>query len=455
MTLGKKIALGFGVLIFISAALGVMAVVTMRSAQNTARLMATEYVPESAIASDLQASLLHVQLFVRSYGLTAEDTYLEEARTSLVELHKLQQTAQKLAVEHPNLVKLRDHLQTFDPALKKYEELISQTQAKNKDIQTSRDRMNKSAADFLSNTDKLAESQRERLEQEMKSFSEVGKLQERLRKLSLTRDIRGEGDAARVVAFKAQALRDVKLMDDGLKHFEVMDRKFDELLATLKVQEDITELNKVKTDAHEYRDAMKAIVSDTLALNEIAKTRWEQAQLVDRISSETQAAGTQRTMDAAHSSARALASASWMLVVGLVAAIITGGLVAFFIIRGTTRVLSTVTDTISSGAEQTASAAGQVSAASQSLAEGASEQAASLEETSSSLEEMSSMTKRNAENALHAKETAARTRQSADTGADQMKTLLASMDAIKAASEDITKILKNSMRLRSKPIFWP
>jgi methyl-accepting chemotaxis protein len=56
---------------------------------------------------------------------------------------------------------------------------------------------------------------------------------------------------------------------------------------------------------------------------------------------------------------------------------------------------------------------------------------------------MASMTKRNAENAQTAKATAGQTRQSADTGAEQMKTLLAAMDSIKAASEDITKILKN------------
>jgi methyl-accepting chemotaxis protein len=56
---------------------------------------------------------------------------------------------------------------------------------------------------------------------------------------------------------------------------------------------------------------------------------------------------------------------------------------------------------------------------------------------------MSSMTKRNADHAQIAKETAVHTRQSADAGAAQMKTLLTAMDSIKAASEEVTKILKN------------
>ena len=56
---------------------------------------------------------------------------------------------------------------------------------------------------------------------------------------------------------------------------------------------------------------------------------------------------------------------------------------------------------------------------------------------------MASMTKRNADNAVNAKQTAAETRQSADAGAEHMRTRLVSMDTIKSASEDITKILKN------------
>ena len=94
-------------------------------------------------------------------------------------------------------------------------------------------------------------------------------------------------------------------------------------------------------------------------------------------------------------------------------------LIAIFITRSISSVLTRIVTELSSGADQTTEAAGQVSASSQSLAEGASEQAASLEETSASLEEMSSMTKRNADNAQNAKDIAAGTRQAADTGADR------------------------------------
>jgi len=415
----------------------------MKAVQAQAQKLALEFVPESRIAGELDAALAETQLALRSYGLTAENSYLEATRKGLDAVHAQQQAAQKLADEHPELVKLHEDLRELDPALKNFEDLINQTEIKNKDIVTSRERLNKTAADFIANIEKLIASQRERMEQEIKAFAEVSKTQERLSKLTLANEIRAEGNAARIAVFKSQALRDPALIEAGLKNFDVMDKNFDQLLAMLHVPGDIAELNQVVTDAHGYRETMKEIMADNLTLAELAKKRLEAAEKVRSLATGIQTVGMKRTVDAANSSNQSLASASQALIIGLSSALVIGVLVAFFIIRGTNRVLTNVTETLSAGADQTADAAGQVAAASQSLAEGASEQAASLEETSASLEEMSSMTKRNADNAQDAKSTAVQTRQSADAGAEQMQSLLTAMDSIKTASEDITKILRS------------
>ncbi|MDB6053361.1 MAG: methyl-accepting chemotaxis protein, partial [Verrucomicrobiales bacterium] len=113
-----------------------------------------------------------------------------------------------------------------------------------------------------------------------------------------------------------------------------------------------------------------------------------------------------------------------------------------FIIKGTSRILTSVSSALDEGSVQIASSAHQVSSASQTLAEGASEQAASLEETSSALEEMASMTSRNSENAQKATDLTRQTRAAADKGATEMQTMCAAMDAIKASSNDIAKIIK-------------
>ena len=99
-------------------------------------------------------------------------------------------------------------------------------------------------------------------------------------------------------------------------------------------------------------------------------------------------------------------------------------------------------DTIHQASTQMAVAATQVSMASQTTAEGAAEQAASLEETSASLEEMSSLTKRNADHAREANELSRQTRTVADAGLLDMQSMAQAMGQIKAASDDIGKIIK-------------
>ena len=442
MTLGKKIALGFGALILIAAALGTVAVFNMKSVQTSARTLATAYVPESQIAADLETAVWTAQLNIRTYGFTAANSDLEGARKAFDVVHNQQEAAKKLADEHPELVKLRAQLQDFGPALKSYEDLTTQTEASNKRILACRDELNQSAADFMANVEKLIAGQEQKLAKEINAFTEAGTLQERLHKLTLATEIRSEGYAARVAVFKSQALRDPKLLEEGLKGFEAMDKKFDELLALLKVQEDIAELNQVKAEAHTYRDAMKQVLANDTAMLALAKDRNVVAERLRSLANDTSATGMKRTVEAANSSTQELASASWIMVVGLILAILVGVGVAWLIIRSTTKVLSSVAASLEDGSNQAAAAAGQVSAASQSLAEGASEQAASLEETSSSLEEMSSMTQRNAENAQKANDLTRQARAAADTGAADMQAMNTAMQEIKTSSDEIGKIIK-------------
>jgi len=131
----------------------------------------------------------------------------------------------------------------------------------------------------------------------------------------------------------------------------------------------------------------------------------------------------------------------WSLLIALGIGLI--GFVASYLVSSSlTRPIIHAVRLLNGGSAETVSAAAQVATASQSLAEGASNQAASIEETSASLEELSSMTKRNAENSNQAHELARQTRVAADKGVAEMHDMNTAMQAIKASSADIAKIIK-------------
>jgi methyl-accepting chemotaxis protein len=130
-----------------------------------------------------------------------------------------------------------------------------------------------------------------------------------------------------------------------------------------------------------------------------------------------------------------------VLLVGALAVLVGVGL-AFLISRGIIREMKMISSQMEEGAEQVSSAAGQVSTASQSLAEGASEQAASIEETSSALEEMASMTRQNADNATQADTLMKEANQVVNSANTSMNELTQSMEEISKASEETSKIIK-------------
>lgn len=119
-----------------------------------------------------------------------------------------------------------------------------------------------------------------------------------------------------------------------------------------------------------------------------------------------------------------------------------GVFLAFFLVRGIVGILSGVAGQMSDGAEQVRAAASEVSAASQTLAEGASQQASSVEETSASIEEVAAMTKQDAEHADQADQLMKEATEVIRQADESMKKLILSMEEISGASVETQKIVK-------------
>ena len=131
----------------------------------------------------------------------------------------------------------------------------------------------------------------------------------------------------------------------------------------------------------------------------------------------------------------------WVLVF-LVCAIISGGGLAFYIVKGLNGALRRTARNVGGDAAELAATAAQVAAASQSLAQGASQQAASLQETAASTEEVASMTRTNAESSRLASDAMNAVAHQVDEGNSTLEAMLTSMGEIKGANSKISKIIK-------------
>ena len=82
MTLGKRITIGFGILVFITLVLGTMGVINMRSAANDSEKLASIYAPEVQVASEVFATANQIRYDMRAFVLADDETALTNAKKS-------------------------------------------------------------------------------------------------------------------------------------------------------------------------------------------------------------------------------------------------------------------------------------------------------------------------------------------------------------------------------------
>jgi methyl-accepting chemotaxis protein len=442
MKLAYKIALGFSALVVLACLLGGIAVWNMYSVKADATRLEKESVPQVAVANNVERASLLTMYEIRGYAFAENDEMLKAGRAQLAEVRKHLEDAKKLGASSATLAALKTAAEKADAKVLEYEKLVAETVAADQAIDQNRKGMDTSAQAFMKVCADFLQGQEKSLAEEIKGNAGAEKVAERVLKVAVANDIVDAGNTIRITAWRAQAERNLKRMDDAAPQFEVIKTKLNELRPITRQAVNIQQINDCQKAADEYRKNMTELAANWQKKDAIAVRRTDTGNAVLAEARATATLGLSETEKVSAAATSALGAASQIMLWGLGLAIGLGVTIAFFVTRSITKPILGVATTLSAGADQTAAASGQVSASSQSLAEGASEQAASLEETSSSLEEMSSMTKRNAGNAARANELAREASTSATAGASDMQAMAAAMNDIKAASDDIAKIIK-------------
>ena len=450
-SLGLKIASGFALLIIIAAALGLMAIWNMEKVGTQSSMLAHEYVPEVDVAIEISGAANRVMYEMRGYGFTEDETFYANAQKEMTLLETALKKARTLEEKSPNLKQLKRQIDAATKAVEDYKTLVQQTVVLNGKLAENRSVLDSSAVKYMATSNEFLAGQNEKFKIDLGEGREkidgqqekvTRDMLERLNRITMVNEIIGFGNASRIDAFKSQALRSPEIMEEAFKNFPKIEKKLEELKKITLLTEDLKRIDEVGAAGNAYKNAMADFLENWQVLQDIGTKRGEVGQAVINVCKTTADAGMEATDRIAKTAVSSLSRASTLMVIGLIAALVVGGIAAFFIIRSITGPVNRIIDGLNEGSEQVASASSQVSSSSQSMAEGASQQAASIEETSSSMEEMSSMTKKNAENAGHADGLMKDTNKVVITANESMAQLIKSMEDISKASEETSKIIK-------------
>ena len=437
MKLGAKIATGFTLVIVMASILGGLAIWNMKNVESESTVLKDENVPEVTVANNIERNSMLTMYSMRGYAFTEDPQYLEEGKKYLQELRTNLNEATELANGSEGLDKLGKDVQGVTAKVNEYEKLANQIVEKNGEIAENRNVLDKSAQQYMGNCNDFLAAQNKALNSNLNSTD--GEL---LKKISIVNDIIDLGNAQRIAAWRSQAERSPKVIQDAIPTFDIINRKFEELRAITTDDAGIAEIDNTQKAASDYKQAMSDLLENWLAVQDFNNNGDVVGEEVLGAARNTANEGIKGTITVASNAVSSLSMASTIMIIGLISVLIVGIALAFFITRSITTTLIRIIADLSSGAEQVGSASEQVASASQSLAEGASEQASSLEETSSSLEEMASMTRQNAENTKQASNLSSDASATTDKGMNAMNSMAEAMQEIKKSSDETAKIIK-------------
>ncbi len=440
--LAVKISFGFGLVLLIAIIIGSLGIFNMKNVQKEATQLAKMNVPEIDLASRIERRARATMYEIRGYGYTENDAMLASGKTHLSRLIELTSEAQKLISLYPQeLSNFSESVQTAKRQAENYIQLIDETEDNIARMKEIRGNLDTAAANFIGSASGYLSEMNRKMAEHI-AYSDVAALKGRLDKINGISNVLDLGNEVRIGTWRGLAERDPKEIRENISVFEKIDSALSSLRATTTQQEDLKSLDQVSQYAKNYASSMMEL-AQAFELNEnLASKRVQVGDQILALAEKEARHGMDGTVKVAEEAVSSLSAASTVLIIGLIAAVIIGTLLAFVITLSITKPIGRISQTLSEGANQVASASGQLSEASQQLAEGSSELASSIEETSATLQQSSSMVRQNNENTKQAANLSRQAMESAEGGNREMGEMMTSMGELKKSSDEIAKIIK-------------
>lgn len=253
MKLGTKIIVGFCLLILITLLLGTLAIYNMKGVEGDSVQLATEFIPEVDIATEIQGAANRLMYEMRGYSMSENITYYEGAQTELAALETALGRADDLAGRAKHLTKLKSEIESIRNALNEYRQAMKDTRSTIERLTTSLDNMVKEANAYVDLCTQYLDGQKAGFNQE---------LEERQRKIRLVEELTLIGTQSRVLNFKAQATNDTDLLAEAIANLDKVDKVTAELRRITRDKDDLLLIDASMTAARNYQAAIREFLAE-------------------------------------------------------------------------------------------------------------------------------------------------------------------------------------------------
>ncbi len=443
MTIGKRISIGFALVLFLAVSLGSMAIFEMRKISTLSEQLSNDYAPEVDIVGSIERNARRVMYDMRGYSFTEEDNFLKQAKSWRETLQKRLDSADQLAAKSKVLVKLAPMMKILKDEVAKYDSLMDSTKVHIDILAGQRDSMAKMSDIYIVASTSYLTQQNSAMESEFKDSSlSLSQRKERLAKITLMNDAIDIMNGIRVKNYKFQTLRDPQSYELAIKDFDKMVVIEEKLQAVTRNESDKQLLKQIIDAQNGYRNEMVSFLAEWKLLQQVGVDRTKVGVDLVKQAEELAKAGVAGTTAIANEAISTVNIANTVMLWGLVIVVLLGIALSYILVKAITTSIMKISNGLRDSSNQVSSASKQLSEASQELSSSSNEQAASIEETSSSLEEITGMVNNNVDNAKKCVEISQSVSESSKKGNSSMKELVESMRDILESNEKIQQLVK-------------
>ena len=485
MKMAGKLIVGFGLVIVLVGIVGGIAIYNLYGILSDANELNDAYVPEVAIANNLERNSLMTMYNMRGYGLSMEQRYYEEAEQYLGEVNTSLNEADALANEFTFLDALKSAAATTRENVNTYESLAQQTNRIVGEVDDLQAVLDESAGAYMQAAAEYLDSQDRQIANEIAGNAGEAALDQRVRKITLVNNIIDIGNESRVTNFKAQARREYGLLDEAAASLDEVYTILDELEAVTFLEADMAAINAIRDATQQYQDAIEQLSSSMTQLAELGQQRDAAANEVLGAAQDVANAGITTTQESMQATVGNITTSVSLVLVGLVVAFLVAVLITIFLTRMITQALrkgvdfseelaagnlaaelsvyqkdevgqladalrnmqerlTDVVGSVKTASDNVASGSQEMSSSAEEMSQGATEQASSTEEVSSSMEEMDSNIQQNADNAQETEKIALKAANDAEQGGEAVKQTVEAMRNIAEKINIIEEIARNT-----------
>jgi methyl-accepting chemotaxis protein len=326
--LAVKIGGGFGVLILIFLALGIVNGWFMLDIKEGAQKLNSEYIPEVRLMENFSEDYAGARIAFSKYIFTFRDEYYEAGMKSLKESRNSLREVRELAEKYEGLTALRNSEKSITKGLNDYEASMKRVNNLAKKADNLNSEMDESAAAVEKNISQFLDMHRKHVQEgDLAGLQEVFGMQE---VMNLVNSIR-------VANFKAGARNDMSYAQNALELFEPAFAKLDRVEQAVEEKESLAQLAAVRKALNGYKQAMLGLL-DTRErvkseLNELVDIGQD---LLDKTAAVAKK-GMERTVAVGQDNVGIVSTAMLVFAGGLVLALILGGMFAVVLTLSITR----------------------------------------------------------------------------------------------------------------------